>query len=84
MEQRGIPPIKSLKGKRLKTMKARIREYGTDALASVINKASDSQFLNGNNRNGFVATFDWLMRPDNFIKVWDGNYDDLHVSQSTF
>ena len=76
MQGRGIPEIKSLRGKRRRTLDARFREYGSDAVAEVIRKASDSRFLNGDNRNSFVASFDWMMRPANFIKIWDGNYDD--------
>ena len=76
VQGRGIPEIKSLRGKRRRTLDARFREYGSDAVAEVIRKASDSRFLNGDNRNSFVASFDWMMRPANFIKIWDGNYDD--------
>ena len=76
VQGRGIPEIKSLRGKRRRVLDARFREYGTDAVAEVIRKASDSRFLNGDNRNSFVASFDWIMRPANFIKIWDGNYDD--------
>ncbi len=76
VQGRGIPEIKSLRGKRRRTLDARFREYGSDAVAEVIRKASDSRFLNGDNRNSFVASFDWMMRPANFIKIWDGNFDD--------
>ena len=77
---RGIPEIKSLRGKRRRVLDARFREYGSDAVADVIAKASDSRFLNGDNRNSFVASFDWIMRPANFVKIWDGNYDDNRIS----
>lgn len=75
VEGRGIPRIKSLRGKRRRTLDARLREYGSDAVAEVICNAADSRFLNGDNKNGFIASFDWLMSPGNFVKVWDGNYN---------
>ena len=75
VEGRGIPKIKSLRGKRRRTLDARLREYGSDAVAEVICNAADSRFLNGDNKNGFIASFDWLMSPGNFVKVWDGNYN---------
>lgn len=38
-------------------------------------KANSSYFLQGKNNNGFKATFDWLVKPDNIVKVLEGNYD---------
>lgn len=77
MEQSGatIPKVKSIEGTRKKHVSARIREYGRNAFADMIRKAAASDFLNGRNERGFTATFDWLIRPSNFIKVIEGNYD---------
>ena len=77
MEQSGatIPKVKSIEGTRKKHVSARIREYGKNAFADMIRKAAASDFLNGRNERGFTATFDWLIRPSNFIKVIEGNYD---------
>lgn len=71
-----IPRIKSLEGARRDHVKARVREHGKDALAAMIRKAAVSDFLNGRNERGFTATFDWLIRPANFVKVIEGNYDN--------
>ena len=78
MEQSGatIPKVKSIEGTRKKHVSARIREYGRNAFADMIRKAAASDFLNGRNERGFTATFDWLIRPANFIKVIEGNYDN--------
>ncbi len=57
-------------------LKARIREYGVDAVLAAIGKVKDSPFLKGQNARSWVITFDWLIRPNNFIKVLEGNYDD--------
>ncbi|EJW90460.1 hypothetical protein EVA_21438 [gut metagenome] len=77
MEQSGatIPKVKSIEGMRKKHVSARIREYGRNAFADMIRKAAASDFLNGRNERGFTATFDWLIRPANFVKVIEGNYD---------
>lgn len=70
-----IPHIRSLSPARETMLKARAREHGKASLATVVRKAAQSDFLNGNNNHQFVASFDWLFRPNNFPKVLDGNYD---------
>ena len=77
MEGKSIAPIRSIKDgtKRSEHLKARVREYGREAVFQMIDKAAGSQFLNGYNKKGFTATFDWLILPNNFIKVLEGNYN---------
>lgn len=71
-----IRPIKDIKGKRQDAVRARVRERGKNSLVKVIENAAKSDFLNGKNDRGFIATFDWLVSPNNFIKVLEGNYDN--------
>lgn len=69
-------PIKSINGQRRGYVLARIREHGKDDVLEVIQKASESDFLNGTNQRGWIADFNWLMKPNNFVKVLEGNYDN--------
>ena len=62
--------------KRHTMLQARIKEYGIDAIISAIESISNSSFLRGQNRKGWTITFDWLIKPNNFIKVLEGNYKD--------
>lgn len=71
-----IRPIKDIKGKRQDAVRARVRERGKKSLVTVFVNAAKSDFLNGKNDRGFIATFDWLVSPNNFIKVLEGNYDN--------
>lgn len=57
-------------------LKARVREYGVESVLDAIGKVKDSPFLKGQNARSWVITFDWLIKPNNFIKVLEGNYDD--------
>lgn len=57
-------------------LKKRIKEYGEDEIIRAIENVRNSKFLNGDNRKGWVVTFDWFIRPNNFPKVLDGNYSD--------
>ena len=71
-----LPKIKGATGKRVGYIKARIREFGLQAVYEVIAKATASDFLNGKNQRGWVASFAWIMLPTNFPKVLEGNYDN--------
>lgn len=78
-----IPRIRSLTDKRKAVLRARLREHGKEALGEMIRKAAASDFLNGGGNNGFVANFDWLMRPNNFPKVLEGTYDNRTNNPNT-
>lgn len=55
---------------------ARIKTYGKKTFADMIRMASQSDFLKGQNKKGWRASFDWLIKPTNFEKVISGNYDN--------
>lgn len=77
-----IPPIKSISEERKRHILARRREYGDEGLKEMIKKAARSDYLNGNSNSGWVASFDWLIRPSNFGKVIEGNFDNgLNIKQ---
>lgn len=56
----------------------RLKEHGGDVavIRQVIDNAMKSDVLNGRKGSGWVATFDWIMRPDNFANVLEGAYND--------
>ena len=59
---------------RYKSINARIKDYGEEAFINAIRSISQSDFLRGINDRGWVITFDWFIKPNNFVKVLDGNY----------
>ena len=73
----GITQIRGIvKGtKRCSQVRKRVHDYGIDAVLVAINKIRDSKFLQGK-ATDFTITFDWFIRPNNFTKVYEGNYDD--------
>lgn len=75
-----LPKIISIDKTRKATVKARLKEYSFDDIITVFQKAEKSDFLTGKVSNQgsrpFKASFDWLMKPSNFIKVLEGNYDN--------
>ena len=77
----GIKPVNSInpKTKRYDMLRARIRVYGMDKVLEAIKNIKNSAFLCGNNKNGWTITFEWFVRPNNFIKVLEGNYTDART-----
>lgn len=61
---------------RYKLLQARLKEYGLPDVLTAIQNIKLSAFLRGQNKNGWMVTFDWLLKPNNFIKVLEGNYSD--------
>src|SRR5699024_9778444 len=62
--------------KRHDMLKARIKEYSFDEVVQAIQLIDKSSFLKGQNDRNWIITFDWLVRPNNFVKVLEGNYTD--------
>lgn len=60
---------------RYKLLKKRIHDYGLETVLSAMDRIKCSDFLLGK-KSDFMITFDWFIRPNNFIKVRDGNYDN--------
>lgn len=81
MQHKAIKPISRITDRRKENLAARAREFGKEALQVVVDKAAASDFLNGKNNRGWVADFDWMMRPNNFPKVLEGNYDNDKCKQ---
>lgn len=60
---------------RKRAMKARIDEFGLETIKTVLEKTEASDFLTGRTSD-FKAGFDWILKPANFVKILEGNYDN--------
>lgn len=76
-----IPLIKSMTNKRKGMVRARIKEHGKDTVVEVIRKAAASDFLSGGTGR-FIANFDWIFKPNNFLKISEGNYDKIIINNN--
>lgn len=76
-----IPRLSKIEGKRKAGLMARCREYGKRKLSEMVVKLAKSDFCNGRSERPFVANFDWAIRPNNFPKVVDGNYDNRETTE---
>lgn len=64
-------------------LKKRIKDYGLDSVLEAIENVKASDFLMGKTKEGFNITFDWFIRPNNFPKVLDGNYNTVRKDRTT-
>lgn len=69
--------LKTIKAgtKRHTMLKARVKQYSENEIVQAINNIKESSFLMGRVKD-FEITFDWFIRPNNFIKVLENNYKD--------
>ena len=81
-----ITKISTLKKdtQRYKMLSQRVSEYGENKVLEAIEKIKQSSFLQGNNNKGWTITFEWFVRPNNFVKVLEGNYADKKIQKSNF
>ena len=81
-----IPKVNTLKKdtQRYKMLIQRINEYGQEKVLQAIDNIKNSKFLQGNNNKGWTITFEWFVRPNNFIKVLEGNYADKKIPKGNF
>lgn len=70
-----LSKVTSIKNTRLKMLRARVNDYGMDKVLEAIDNISKSNFLKGQNDRGWTITFDWFIKPNNFCKVLEGNYN---------
>lgn len=77
-----LSKIINVNGNRLKMLNSRIKEHGIDEVLKAIELIKTSSFLKGQNSRNWIITFDWFIKPSNFIKVLEGNYSDKQISNS--
>ena len=80
-----MPPITLMTENRKVMVKARLRQCKGDAktLYRAIDIAMASDFMNGNNKKGWVSKFDWIFgNEQNFAKVLEGNFNNTEPAAS--
>lgn len=80
-----MPPITLMTENRKVMVKARLRQCKGDVkiLYRAIDIAMASDFMNGNNKKGWVSKFDWIFgNEQNFAKVLEGNFNNTEPAAS--
>lgn len=83
MKGKGIQQVAIITSERRQAFERLMSQTGVnkDTLKQAIKNAAESDFLNGKGPKGWVASFDWMMMPQNFQKVLENNYRNKPVRQ---
>lgn len=83
MKGKGIQPVAIITSERRQAFERLMSQTGVnkDSVKQAIKNAAESDFLNGKGPKGWVASFDWMMIPQNFQKVLENNYRNKPVIQ---
>lgn len=77
-----FPKVVSLSEDRKKKIRVRWSEFSQigdpiEVTKKLFANACESKFLQGDNNNGWSASFDWIFtNSKNWVKVYEGNYDN--------
>ena len=77
---KNLPPATRITDKRKRAI-SRLLKDGYD-LDELFRKASQSRFLGGDNSRKWHASLDWLLIPNNALKVIEGNYSPIAAAPS--
>lgn len=76
------PKIFTLSDARKNKIRIRVEEMGgiekaMPIMQTIFKKMQESKFLKGESKRGWKASFDWVFENGkNWVKVWEGNYDN--------
>lgn len=64
-------------------LRKRIADFGIGEVKRAIANIRQSDFLQGGGNKGWTISFDWFVKPENFQKVLEGNYNDRVPPEKT-
>ena len=70
-----FPTLRAVSEKRKKAVAKLLKTYSMEDFRKVFENAESSSFLKGAG-GGWKASFDWLIKEDNLLKVLEGSYAD--------
>lgn len=78
-----LPEVKKMSDARKKRIMVLEKQHGKESIQLVIQKTKNSAFLQGNNKDNWIASFDWICKPANFLKILEDNYADRENPRSS-
>jgi len=76
-----LPKVIKLTKNRKQAIRLRLNEFGEDEIFRAIDETASSDFLCGR-VNGFMASFDWILKTANLTKILEGNYKNKKATQT--
>lgn len=77
-----FPKVTILSDARKRALKERLKIYKQEDFKRMFEIAEKSSFLKGENDRNWSATFDWMIKDANMVKILDGNYNDKEKTNS--
>lgn len=71
---KSFPSLQKLTDKRKLAVKRILSSYSLDEVRRAFEMAEESDFLSGRSKNWTGCGFDWIMNPNNIVKILEGNY----------
>ena len=72
-----LPKVRDLTDARKKAIAARVKDHNTlDDFRAVFKAVERSSFLTGRSGSWHGCGFDWILKPSNWQKIKEGNYED--------
>ena len=80
------PALKIISPERKSKMKIRFTEMkNIETVKTIFEKMEASKYLQGDNKRGWKATFDWVFENSkNWVKIFEGNYDNRKPETGKF
>ena len=83
-DRAGWPKVQKLSPARRQALRGRLKDAGgIEGWEHALTKAEGSSFLTGQTSKPFLASFDFITKSGNFIKIMEGNYDDRNNSSGS-
>lgn len=71
---KSFPSLQKLTDKRKSSVKRILSSYSLNDIRRAFEMAEESDFLSGRSKNWTGCGFDWIMNPNNIVKILEGNY----------
>lgn len=73
-EETGLPKVEKLSDERRMKLRQRVKEVGPDGVMRAIRMIGESAFCRGQNKQGWQASFDFMLQKSSLLKVLEGNF----------
>jgi hypothetical protein len=74
-KERGLPQVQQITKPRTAALNARLPTIGgIDGFKVLLEQIAKCPHLLGHNERGWRCDFDWVLKPNNFVKIMEGNY----------
>lgn len=79
-----FPRVRIVNSSRKRKIDRLLKEFPMEFWPEVFEKLQCSSFCKGDNNRGWVANFDWFIRPETATKIIEGFYDDRIQKVDTY